>query len=236
MSSGKVIVYGGRGALGSIVVEDFKKAGYWVLNVDLNSNEAADANVLASIGAKELSEQSELVLKGCAELLADSKVDAVISVAGGWAGGNADSADFLKNVDLCVKQSVWTSAITAKLAANYVKEGGLVVLPGAAAAQAGTSGMIGYGAAKAYVHQMTKSLAGENSGLPAGVGVFATCPITIDTPMNRKWMAGADFGTWTTREFISDLFMQWMEADKRPENGSLVSMVTKDYNTVLSYQ
>ena len=96
--------------------------------------------------------------------------------------------------------------------------------------------MIGYGAAKAYVHQMTKSLAGENSGLPAGVGVFATCPITIDTPMNRKWMAGADFGTWTTREFISDLFMQWMEADKRPENGSLVSMVTKDYNTVLSYQ
>ena len=28
MSSGKVIVYGGRGALGSIVVEDFKKAGY----------------------------------------------------------------------------------------------------------------------------------------------------------------------------------------------------------------
>lgn len=73
---------------------------HWVLNVDLNSNEAADANVLASIGAKELSEQSELVLKGCAELLADSKVDAVISVAGGWAGGNADSADFLKNVDL----------------------------------------------------------------------------------------------------------------------------------------
>ena len=69
-----------------------------------------------------------MVLKGCAEHLSDSKVDAVISVAGGWAGGNAASKDFLKNTDLCVKQSVWTSAITAKLAADYVKEGGLVVL------------------------------------------------------------------------------------------------------------
>merc|ERR1712046_21755 len=123
MSSGKVIVYGGRGALGTIVVETFKKAGYWVLNVDLKENEAADANVLASIAAKELNEQSDLVLKGCAEHLSDSKVDAVISVAGGWAGGNAASKDFLKNTDLCVKQSVWTSAITAKLAADYVKVG-----------------------------------------------------------------------------------------------------------------
>ena len=95
--------------------------------------------------------------------------------------------------------------------------------------------MIGYGAAKAYVHQMTKSLAGENSGLPAGVGVFATCPITIDTPMNRKWMSKADFGTWTPREFIADKFMEWLQAENRPENGSLVKMVTKDYNTELSF-
>ena len=107
---------------------------------------------------------------------------------------------------------------------------------GAAAAIEATSGMIGYGAAKAYVHQMTKSLAGDNSGLPKGTGVYATCPITIDTPMNRKWMANADFGTWTTREFIADLFVKWMKIENRPEiNGSLVKMITKDYNTELSF-
>ena len=79
---------------------------------------------------------------------------------------------------------------------------------------------------------MTKSLAGEKSGLAEGVSVFATCPITIDTPMNRKWMAGADFGTWTPREFIAEKFMEWLEPSARPENGSLVKMVTKDYNVL----
>ena len=74
-----------------------------------------------------------------------------------------------------------------------VAENGLLVLPGAAAAQnGGTSGMIGYGMNKAAVHHMVKSLAQEKSGLANGVGVFATLPTTLDTPMNRKWMAKAD--------------------------------------------
>ena len=71
-------------------------------------------------------------------------MDGVISVAGGWAGGNAASKDFLKNVDLTCKQSIWSGAVAAKLAATHVKEGGLVVLPGAAAALDSTSGMMGY--------------------------------------------------------------------------------------------
>lgn len=52
----------------------------------------------------------------------------------------------------------------------------------------GTPGMVGYGAAKAAVHQMTKSLAaaGAQSGLPEGVTVLAILPVTLDTPMNRK--------------------------------------------------
>lgn len=55
--------------------------------------------------------------------------------------------------------------------------------------------MIGYGAAKAAVHQITKSLAAENSGLPNGSAVLSILPITLDTPMNRKWMPKADFST-----------------------------------------
>lgn len=39
-----------------------------------------------------------------------------------------------------------------------------------------TLGMIGYGIAKAAVHQLVKSLAGENSGIPANSTVLATLP------------------------------------------------------------
>jgi len=36
--------------------------------------------------------------------------------------------------------------------------------------------MIGYGLAKAAVHQLTKSLGASGSGLPAGAGVVAILP------------------------------------------------------------
>ena len=48
--------------------------------------------------------------------------------------------------------------------------------------------MIGYGMAKAAVHQLVKSLASEKSGLPDKALAVALLPITLDTPMNRKFM------------------------------------------------
>ncbi|KIH43912.1 hypothetical protein ANCDUO_26075, partial [Ancylostoma duodenale] len=44
MVTGKVIVYGGRGALGSTVVDHFKKNDFWTLSIDMAANEAANAN------------------------------------------------------------------------------------------------------------------------------------------------------------------------------------------------
>lgn len=64
--------------------------------------------------------------------------------------------------------------------------------------------MIGYGLAKAAVHQLTKSLAQHGSGLPTDASVIAILPITLDTPMNRKWMPQADFSTWTPLEFVAE--------------------------------
>ena len=39
--------------------------------------------------------------------------------------------------------------------------------------------MIGYGMAKAAIHQLTKSLASSDSGLPTGVKTYALLPITL---------------------------------------------------------
>lgn len=48
MSAGRVLVYGGRGALGSTVVSVFKQASYWVLNIDLKESDQADHNIIVS--------------------------------------------------------------------------------------------------------------------------------------------------------------------------------------------
>ena len=83
------------------------------------------------------------------------------------------------------------------------------------------SGMIGYGAAKAATIHIGKSLAAPDSGMPKDSSVLTIAPyvlllsrtpvtyplsfrITLDTPMNRKWMPKADTGTWTPLEYIAE--------------------------------
>lgn len=53
--------------------------------------------------------------------------------------------------------------------------------------------MIGYGMAKAAVHQLTKSLASDGSGLPKDCTSVAILPTCLDTPANRKSMPKANF-------------------------------------------
>lgn len=66
------------------------------------------------------------------------------------------------------------------------------------------TGMIGYGIAKAAVHSLTKTLAAKDSGLPGNSLSVAILPVTLDTPMNRKWMPKADHTSWTPLEFVAE--------------------------------
>lgn len=94
-------------------------------------------------------------------------------------------------------QSVWTSVLSATIASKHLKNGGFLALTGAQPALAATPTMIGYGMAKSAVHHLTRSLASPDGGLPQDAMVAAILPVTLDTPMNRKWMPKADFSTWT---------------------------------------
>jgi len=233
MSSKRVLVYGGRGALGSVIISHFKNSSWWVANIDMKENSAADANILVT--GDTWTDQESAVRGAVSDLLGDNRLDAVLCVAGGWAGGSAASKEFVKNADAMWKQSVWPASIAAAVAAQYLREGGTVVLPGAAPAEAGTPGMAGYGMAKAAVHQLVKSLAEAGSGLPPGSLATAILPVTLDTPMNRKWMAKADKTKWTPLEFVAELMLKWSNGEGRPVTGSLVKLVTEDSDTKLVF-
>ncbi|XP_041476888.1 dihydropteridine reductase-like [Lytechinus variegatus] len=231
-ANSRVFVYGGKGALGSQLVNFYKSKNWWVLSADLAPNEQADANVIIS-ELNVWTQQSEEVYSKVEEALSGQKLDAILCVAGGWAGGNAKSKDLVKNADLMFKQSCWTSVISAGVASRHLKEGGLLQLTGAFPALEGTAGMMGYGMAKAAVHQLTKGLGADNSGLPANATALAILPVTLDTPMNRKFMANADFSSWTTLEYVSELLYKWSQGEDRPASGSLVQLITKEGNTEL---
>lgn len=226
----RVAVYGGKGALGSTLVNHFKSKSWWVCSVDLVENPEADANVV--VKGSTLEEQASHVNQAMKEVTGDDKLDALFCVAGGWAGGNASNASFIKNTDLMMKQSIWTSVISANVAAQFLKEGGLLTLTGAEPCIKGTHFMIGYGLSKAAVHQLTASLAQNGGGLPNGAEVQCILPKTLDTPMNRKFNPNADFSTWTPLSYVAELFTKWTEdPSTRHPNGALIKILTKDNKT-----
>uniref|UniRef100_A0A8B9YG31 Dihydropteridine reductase n=1 Tax=Bos mutus grunniens TaxID=30521 RepID=A0A8B9YG31_BOSMU len=205
----------------------------WVASIDVQENEEASANVVVKM-TDSFTEQADQVTAEVGKLLGTEKVDAILCVAGGWAGGNAKSKSLFKNCDLMWKQSVWTSTISSHLATKHLKEGGLLTLAGARAALDGTPGMIGYGMAKAAVHQLCQSLAGKSSGLPPGAAAVALLPVTLDTPVNRKSMPEADFSSWTPLEFLVETFHDWITEKNRPSSGSLIQVVTTEGKTELT--
>lgn len=228
--TGKVLIYGGSGALGATCVSHFKAKDWWVCCVDLRPNESADVNIVVQ-ETKDLEMQDNEVQKRVSEVLNGDKLNGVFCVAGGWAGGNAKSKELVKNTALMCKQSLWSSIISASIAAGHLDKGGVVTLPGAEPALDGTPGMIGYGMAKAAIHQLTKSLGKTGSGLPEDATAVCILPITLDTPMNRKWMPDADQTTWTPLEYIASMFLGWLNNEDRPESGSLIKLVTSDSKT-----
>ncbi|KAI0209711.1 Dihydropteridine reductase [Lamellibrachia satsuma] len=226
----RVLVYGGKGALGSACVAYFKAQQWWVGSLDRIANEDANANVVVESSDSWVAQEEQLCQK-VDKMLAGEKLDAIVCVAGGWAGGNAASKDLVKNADLVWKQSVWTSLIAARLASMYLKEGGLLALTGAKPCLAGTPGMIGYGMAKAAVHQLVQSLSSEGSGLPKAAFITAILPVTLDTPMNRKFMPKADHSEWTPLDTVAERLYQWSQGQERPVSGSLVQVITKGGKT-----
>jgi len=236
MAKSTVVVYGGSGALGSTIIQEFKTLSPSVacISIDLRPNENASKNVLIT-ELSDWSKQHVQVVEGIQQAVGDTKVDAIFCVAGGWAGGNASNEAYIKNCDLMWKQSVWSSSIAGSLASKFLKNGGLLTLTGASPCLNGTSFMMGYGMAKAAVHQLCKSLAQNDSGLPEGACTLCILPVTLDTPMNRKFMSDADFSSWTTMPYIAKLFNTWLtNRSARPKSGSLIQLITKGGDTTLN--
>jgi len=232
----KVLVYGGRGALGRVFVSTLKKQHHtWVCSIGHGPNEEADENIIVPTNTQNMEVHDSLIQTRLTQLLRNGdKLDGVFNVAGGWAGGNAMSSDFVSSCDASWQQSVWTSVISASIASHHLKEGGVLVLMGALPAEQGTPGMMGYGMCKASVHQLTRSLGEEGSGLPRGSHTLCVLPGTLDTPSNRKCMPEADDRTWTPLEYLTHMFVAWLEKRGRPVTGSLVKLVT--VNSVTSIQ
>ncbi|KAJ3303969.1 hypothetical protein HDV03_003207 [Kappamyces sp. JEL0829] len=206
----QLLLIGANGALGRQILSAFKAASWSITSVDFTVN--PDANYAIQLTQGLSSKQTySLVDEKVSGLLNGGKVDAIISVAGGWAGiggsvtvgGNLADENLFDNVDLMVGQSVSSSVVAARLASTHLRSGGLLVLTGSAACLHGTPSMIGYGMAKAAVHHLVRSCAGPGSGMPASSSIvgkllhWAQGTQPVESGKLYKLVTEKSLTTWT---------------------------------------
>mmetsp|Transcript_15321 Transcript_15321/g.22935 ORF Transcript_15321/g.22935 Transcript_15321/m.22935 type:complete len:237 (+) Transcript_15321:31-741(+) len=218
-----VLIYGGDGQLGQVIVKKFMSISstQWeVICADFRKSEIA----FHSIQLKGVVEEDVAHVK---KTLGDKKLDALICVAGGWAGGSIEQTEMFAGVDRMHKQCVESSVAAAHLASLTLKESGLLVLTGAEAALKATPTMIGYGMAKVAVHHLIRTIASDKLHV---IGILPRC---LDTPQNRAGMPDADFSSWTPMPELASKLVVWSSSpkEKAPTTGALVSVVTENGQT-----
>eukprot|EP00927_Polykrikos_kofoidii_P085469 TRINITY_DN9306_c0_g1_i1.p1 TRINITY_DN9306_c0_g1~~TRINITY_DN9306_c0_g1_i1.p1 ORF type:complete len:258 (-),score=43.63 TRINITY_DN9306_c0_g1_i1:96-815(-) len=223
------LVYGAGGALGRTVVTALRRRGWKTIGCDITKTQA-DASIVVS-GANVLQSaelQGEHVVGEMARVLPQpAALDAVLNVSGGFAFGPISCPDVLRNSDVMLSSSVLASLVSAQIAAQRLRPGGLLLLPGAAPAAGPTPQMIAYGTAKAAVHHLVRSLAAEGAGMPSGARVVGIAPVTLDTPGNRSAMPDADFSTWTSLDTLAEQIADWAASEgSAPVHGAIYRVET----------
>ncbi|TMW60674.1 hypothetical protein Poli38472_000716 [Pythium oligandrum] len=221
----RLVVIGGAGALGRGVISRFTRSSWKALSVDFTKNDESTSSFVFDKTSASTLTQASHILEHANKTF--GKVDAVVCTAGGWAGGSVQDADTLVNLAEMHSKNTESALLAAHVASQLLNPGGLLVLTGAAAALKVTPGMISYGISKAATHHL---IASTVESLPKDATVLGVLPLTIDTPMNRKFMGDADFSTWTSTEEIGDKILEWSEASsaERPQSGHLVTVVTEN--------
>lgn len=230
MAARKVLVLGAAGQLGRRVSEKFLESNWHTIGADLTLPKGAGKGLsfcqMLPSDSPERAQQGQLLvefLKGQLPNLAH--LDAVVNLAGGFAMGTAEDPAVLANTMAMVESSVYTSIVASYVSSQMLKTGGLLILPGAAAAWSPTAWSLPYGTAKVAVHHLVRSLA-ESDSLPSGTKTIGLAPQILDTEQNRQAMPDADVNTWANLDEVAEQIESWC-ADPSPVQNGHVYFIDK---------
>ncbi len=200
-----VIVTGAKGGLGAHVTRAFLGAGAWVAGSSRTIHDSEfDHPRFMGIPA-------DLTQTGDAGRLADTviqrfgKIDALVHVAGGFAGGSplheTDDATWDGMMDLNLRAAF--HILRAVIPPMRKERRGRIVAIGSRAAVEPAANIGAYSASKAALVSLVRTAALENRDL--GITANAILPGTIDTEANRKSDPNADRSRWVSPERLAEL-------------------------------
>jgi NAD(P)-dependent dehydrogenase (short-subunit alcohol dehydrogenase family) len=220
-----VLITGAKGGLGSFVTQAFLDAGARVAGVS-RSMAASDfdhphfAPYAADLaGRAEAMALVERVQHGLGRL------DAVVHLVGGWAGGRplhaADDGEYQKMFDVNFRSAV--HLFQAALPVLRAQGGGRLLAVGSRAAVEPSPGSALYAASKAALVSLIRTLAAENKD--RGITANIILPGTLDTPANRAAMPGANFAQWVPPPQVASLLVHLTSDDASHVTGAAIPIL-----------
>lgn len=225
------LVTGGTGALGQAVTRKLLAAGdtvYVPYIVDAE-REQLQAAVKGDEAGRLVMERVDVADAAALGRFVDAararlgRLDALVTLIGGFAGGSlleADRATWDRMLDLNLT-TVFTT--TRAVVPHMVAAGrGRVVTIGSRAVVPPAGGFIAYTVAKAGVIAFTQALAQELRGS----GVTANCvqPSTMDTPVNRAAIPSSDRKGWVPVESVAAAIAFLASEEASHVTGALVTV------------
>mmetsp|Transcript_25768 Transcript_25768/g.47097 ORF Transcript_25768/g.47097 Transcript_25768/m.47097 type:complete len:241 (-) Transcript_25768:53-775(-) len=235
MAGRAVLILGADGQLGRKVGQVFTSRNWSTIGMDCVYNAPATTQVSIPIPAGTQFRHLEALQSQLGTQMS-GKFSAIVNVAGGFAMGSAASPEVGERTMQMVESSIYSSIMAAHIASHALAPGGLLVLPGAAAACNPTPWSLPYGAAKAAVHHLVRSLADPAAAeLPPEVKTVGIAPITLDTPGNREAMPDADHSAWASLEEVAEQLEAWCSNPASVESG-MIYVVNKEPGQAASFE
>jgi NAD(P)-dependent dehydrogenase (short-subunit alcohol dehydrogenase family) len=207
LNTSRVVITGANGGLGNYVTKAFLEAGASVVGISrsIASSDFAHPAFTTLSGTLASGEATRALLERATTKL--GRIDVLVHLVGGFAGGagvETTSDDvFERMVDTNFRSAFYV--IRAVLPQMRSQRGGSILAVGSRAAVDPAPMAAAYGAAKAALVSLVRSVAKENSEY--GITANVVLPNTMDTPANRAAMPGADFSTWVPPSQVAALLV-----------------------------
>jgi NAD(P)-dependent dehydrogenase (short-subunit alcohol dehydrogenase family) len=204
-----ILITGANGGLGTSVVALFLEKGFRVIATVATETGKKGLAPHPALDVQAVDLSDEAATGAFIEGMIDAYgvIDAAILLVGGFAMGtlvDTRGADLAKMFTLNFETAYY---VARPLYTHMLKQGkGRIVFTGARPALVPSQGKnaVAYALSKSLLFQLAEILNADAKGKDVVANVVV--PSTIDTPVNRKNMPDADFGSWVHPEQLAAIF------------------------------
>jgi NAD(P)-dependent dehydrogenase (short-subunit alcohol dehydrogenase family) len=225
LSDKVVLITGANGGLGTAVTKAFLEAGARVAGVarKIQSSDFPQANFMAY--SAELGSADTARAVAAAAIAKWDRIDALVHLVGAFTGGQsvAETTDAALEQMLDVNLKSAFNVFRAVLPGMRARGSGCILAIGSRTAVEPQPMLGAYSASKAALVSLVRTVALENKD--RGISVNVVLPGTMDTPINRAAIPGADLAKWVRPAQVASLLVYLASDQASQISGAVIPIL-----------